>query len=55
VRRDPATIVRLVTSWALEYALRLDTSKGCTLARDEFQAVFDYELKLVEFFVDLQD
>ena len=46
VRRDLATIVRLVTSWAPEYALR---------ARDEFQAVLDHELKLVEFLVQLQD
>ena len=46
VRRDPATIVRLATSWAPEYALR---------ARDEFQSVLDHELKLVEFLVELQD
>ena len=55
MRRDPATIFRLVTSWALEYALRVDPSKGYTLARDEFQSVLDHELKLVEFLIDLQD
>ena len=55
MRRDPATIFRLVTSWALEYALRVDPSKGYILARDEFQAVLDHELKLVEFLVELQD
>jgi hypothetical protein len=45
----------LVTSWALEYALWVDPSKGCTLARDEFEAVLDHKLKLVEFLVELHD
>ena len=46
MRRDPATIVRVVTSRALEYALQ---------ARDEFQAVLDHELKLVEFLVNCRN
>jgi hypothetical protein len=53
VWRDAATTARLVTSWILEYALRIDPMKGKTLARDEFQVAFEHELKLAKCLVDL--